>query len=323
MPDSSIPATAALLRNASRIAVISHIRPDGDAYGSAIGLGLSLLAMGKTVHIFNQDGLIPMHSFLPGSERLESTPTECPGIDLLVSLDTSTFERLGKHCVDWKREVDINIDHHVSNTLYGKHNLIRSDVPATAAIVAELIQTEGLPVSPDIASNLFVGMSTDTGSFRFRGTTAATFRLAAWLVDSGADAAELAKQCYQSMTPERFKLQQLCMQKLTFEQEDQLAYFTITPDMFRQTGALPEDTEGVVESAQAVRTVRLAALFEIRENNSLKVSLRSKGDFNVNDVACHFGGGGHPQAAGINFSSDAEDNIQRVLEHLRACFTAS
>ncbi len=305
------------LAAARSILVISHLRPDGDAYGSSLGLAHSLRALNISVRVLNQDGLLPMYNFLPGSENILTTPATAPIADLIVSVDTSTEERLGKTFLSWKKPVDLNIDHHGSNTCYGRNNLVLPEVPATASIITQLIRECGWPLTPEAASCLFVGLSTDTGSFRYRGTSSDTFRQAADLVDAGADSAELSRHCYQSMSPQRFALLRLALQSLRTECGDRLAYYILTPEMFLESGAEPEDTEGIVETSLNVKNIRLGALFELKTDGSLKVSLRSKDTINVSRIAAGFGGGGHPGAAGINFPSDGIKHIQTVLVKLR------
>lgn len=302
---------------ASSITLLSHARPDGDAYGSVLGLGITLRALGKSVTIYNEDGLIEMYQFLPECKLVTPTPTYSPQSGLILSLDTSTKERLGKSFLTWNQEVDYNLDHHVSNTLYAKNNIINPAMPATAALVIDLIQLHQWPLPASAASCLYVGLSTDTGSFRYRGTNAHTFRQAAYLLDSGANAAELAIHCYQSMTPERFALLRLAYGSLETDCCDSLAYYTLTPEMFDSSQAKSEDTEGIVETALLVKSVEVGALFEHKRDGSLKVSLRSKGKVNVSVLATSFGGGGHPGAAGITFKSDGLQQKEKVLNKIK------
>jgi phosphoesterase RecJ-like protein len=162
-----------------------------------------------------------------------------------------------------------------------------------------------------------VGLSTDTGSFRYRGTTADTFQAAADLVRAGADSAELSRQCYQSVTPQKFELIRQALQTIRFEKESRLGVMELTPEMFQSSGASSADTEGLIDFLQDIQSVSLAALFEFRDSNTLKVSLRSKGEINVSQLASEFGGGGHPAAAGINFQGDAREMQNKILDRLR------
>ncbi|MDR1191455.1 MAG: DHH family phosphoesterase [Verrucomicrobiales bacterium] len=311
------------LAQAESVILLSHIRPDGDAYGSTLGLGLSLLALGKRVRIFNRDGLNSLYRFLPRAELIERTPARLPEADLLVALDTSTEERLGlgdslrpavSVSVDW------NIDHHASNTGYGRRQFVDPSQPAVAGVVTDLIAEARWPLTAEVATALYVGLLTDTGSFRYRGTSPHTFDQAALLVAKGADPAELAKQCYQNISVARFKLQQRALANLQFEFGGALTHTTLTPADFTESGALVEDTEGIVETGLAISGTELAALFELKDDGGLKVSLRSKGRVNVSELALEFDGGGHPGAAGIGFKTDGAAARERVLARLRKEF---
>jgi len=312
------PSLIEALEKASHILLLSHLRPDGDAYGSTLGLGLALQAFGKKVTLCNEDGLNSLYTFMPESHLIQRSPAQCPECDLMLALDTSTSERLGKTWQSWNREVDWNIDHHVSNTGYGRQQWIDPGQPATACLITDLISTAGWPLTSDAAAALFVGVSTDTGSFRYRGTSSHTFRQAALLADHGADTAALAKECYQSISLPRFRLHQQVLATLQLELHSSLSWIQSTPEIMSACGAQPEDTEGLVEKALTIREVQVSAFFEHRPQGSLKVSLRSKGLYNVNQIADKFGGGGHPGAAGINFPSDGPGNQVRVLDSLRS-----
>jgi phosphoesterase RecJ-like protein len=323
MNSTTFEGAIGLLARAQSPVLFSHVRPDGDAYGSVLALGLALRALGKKVRCFNQDGLTSLYTFLPGSEGVEPTPAASVDCDLVVSLDTSTPERLGKHLVGWNRPVDLNLDHHVSNTGYAGLNVVRPDLPATALLVQLLLEEAGWEITPEIAANLFVGLSTDTGSFRYRGTTAETLRAAARLVEAGADVAALSEQCYQSLSLPRFELKRKALESLVFELDHRLSLISLRPEDFTACGAKGEDTEGLVESALTAAPVEISAFFEYRPDGALKISLRSKGKYNVSALAGEFGGGGHPGAAGINFAGDAGANAAKVLERLRQVMAAS
>jgi phosphoesterase RecJ-like protein len=154
-----------LCERSQRFLVISHARPDGDAYGSTLGLGLALRGLGKDVVITNPDG------FLPGSETLIPTPANAPKADrVIVAVDCADRKRLGVASEQWNRAPDVNIDHHVSNPGYAQLNLIDPVAPATAQVLYEIFETLRWPLTTEIASNLYVGLMTDTGCFRYRQT---------------------------------------------------------------------------------------------------------------------------------------------------------
>jgi len=317
MNDSPFSPLLNKLKEARSISILGHVRPDGDAYGSTLGFGLSLQEAGKKVFFFNQEGMNSPYTFLPSSELLKPTPALAPNCDLVISVDTSVEDRLGPSFMGWKRKVDFNIDHHVSNTNYGVINVVVPTLPATAALIFEIIKEANLPLSPACAANLFVGLSTDTGSFRYRGTTAHTFQTAADLVRAGADSVELSRRCYQAVSPQKFDLIRLALGSTRFEKDRRLGIMELTPEMLQASGALTSDTEGLIDFLQDVETVDLAALFEFQDPESLKVSLRSKCSVNVSQLASEFGGGGHPAAAGINLKGPVGPLHNKILDRLR------
>ncbi len=282
----------------STIALISHIRPDGDAYGCTLALGIALESLGKDVILYNQSGILSTYTFLPQVSRVIEPPTAAPNLDMIISLDSSTPERLGTTFAAWKMPVAINIDHHASNSLYGEINIIDPAVPATAQLLYELFTIARWPITPDIAAALYTGIITDTGSFKYRGTTARTFQVAAALAEAGADIANLSEKCFANYPLRRLRLQREVLQKLELRCQERLAFFIITQEMYRLTGAQPEDTEGLIENIISIQNVEVALLFEERKDRTVKVSLRSKGRINVSELAATVGGGGHPLAAG-------------------------
>lgn len=321
MNSAELSQAAQSLHAAREIWLFSHQRPDGDALGSSLGLALALQAMGKNVRVFNPDPVPDLLDFLPARHLVEPVPATPPSEHIfLTSLDTSTLPRLGPSFEAWQRPPHLNLDHHESNTRYARLNCVDPTEPSTASLVYRLIRDAGWPIPPQSAALLYVGLMTDTGSFRYRGTTASTLRIAAELVDAGADPAALAQACYQSISPARFALRQAALASLTLECQGQLSIMDLTPEMFAQSGAAPSDTEGLVEEALTIRSVQISMLSELKPGGALKISLRSKGRFNVSQIASEFGGGGHPGAAGINFTSNGPAHRDAVRARLRSLF---
>lgn len=312
---SELNQTIEQISQADEIIIISHARPDGDAYGSALGLALSLKTLDKHVAVWNQDGMNQIYQFLPGSELITRPPEIFQSKALVIAVDTSSQDRLGPLFNSLNLAVDINIDHHASTTRFGKINRVRPDLPATAAVIMELIEKAGWPMTPEVASNLYVGLSTDTGSFCYSGTTADTFERALRLIRYGADPVDLARKCYQSIRLERFELMRLAFQKVRFECQGKLACLELEPSLFKQSGAEPQESEGLVERLQQIESVQISALFETLPDDTLKVSLRSKW-IPIHKFAESFGGGGHPLAAGIKL--DKAERKSEILKGLCA-----
>jgi phosphoesterase RecJ-like protein len=305
----------AQIGEAKHPAILAHLRPDGDAFGSILGLAHTLRERGAQPQVFVEGGIISMYQFLPGSELVQDLPASLPeNTDCFIALDTSTRERLGQKTISWTRPVDIVIDHHISNPGYGKHNLIIADIPSTTGVLFELFQIAKWKITPAAATCLFTGLTTDTGSFRYRGTSAQTLHTAAKLVELGADPSEIAKQCYLSITHERHALKRLVSNTLTLKDDNKSAFLTILPEFYAKSGAKSEDTEGIIEEVASIQGVEVGSLFEFTSDGGLRVSLRSKGKIDVNGIASSFGGGGHKAAAGIRLPKDAEKNRQLVLD---------
>ena len=301
------------LGSAKKPLLLTHLRPDGDAFGSLLGLGHALADQGAKPKLMVEGGMIDMYRFLPGSNQVEDLPVSMPETDCLVGLDTSTRERLGHKTVAWTRPVDIVIDHHISNPGYAHINLIVPEIPSTTGVLFKLFQSAGWKISPATATCLYTGLTTDTGSFRYRGTNAETLQIASKLIELGADPSEIAKQCYLSVTHERHALKRLVSNTLSLKDNRKSAFLTILPEFYSKSGAKSEDTEGIIEEVSSIQGVEVGSLFEFNPDGGLRVSLRSKGRVDVNAIASSFGGGGHKAAAGIRFPKDAEKNRDLVL----------
>jgi phosphoesterase RecJ-like protein len=298
-----------------RFLVISHVRPDGDAYGSTLGLALSLRAMGKDVHAVNADGLSPLFEFLPGGKDLTATLPGAPEPDrLIIAVDCADAKRLGAVFDQWHRPPEVNIDHHVSNPGYAKLNLIDAESPATAQVLHEIVTALKWPLTPGVAANLYVGIMTDTGNFRYRQTTAHTFEVAARLVAAGADPTDLAEACYQSFRAERLLLMREVFSAIHFANRNRVAWFCLTPEMYARSGAIPDETEGLIEYLQSVKTVEAAFLLESLPGDLTRASMRSRGKVDVQQICREFGGGGHRLAAGLRTKLDPATLEKKLLD---------
>ncbi len=302
------------LASSKNPALLTHIRPDGDAFGSLLGLGLTLQERGQNPHLYVEGGMTSMYRFLPNANLVQDLPAQLPPkTDCIVALDTSTRERLGQKTHSWPQPIDLVIDHHISNPGYGKLNLIVPQIPATAGVLFYLFQQASWKVTPATATCLFTGLTTDTGSFRYRGTDAQTLSTAAKLVELGADPAEIAKQCYLSISHERYALRKMVTDTISIKDSKKSAFLTILPEFYVKSGAKSEDAEGIIEDVSSIQGVEVGSLFEFTSDGGLRVSLRSKGKIDVNAIASAFGGGGHKAAAGIRFTQEAEKNRDLVL----------
>ncbi|MEM1059678.1 MAG: bifunctional oligoribonuclease/PAP phosphatase NrnA [Verrucomicrobiota bacterium] len=319
MDTPNYAAAGEVIARHERFAILAHVRPDGDAYGSGFALGLALRAQGKEVHWYNEDGLDPQFTFLPGSGELNVTSNEPPPEGTaIIALDCAKAERLGDAFTAWGRPVDLNIDHHVSNPGYGQVNLIVGSAAATCEILFELIESQGLPCPPEVATCLYVGLCTDTNSFGNRNTNQRSFEVAAELVRRGAEPAYLAQMCFQNYPATRLKLLREALNETVFTAGDRIAYFHLTPETFAKTGASREETEGLIEYLQTTGSIQVAFMLECLEDGKIRVSMRSRGKVDVAKIATELGGGGHKLAAGIRSALPADELIQTLTDRILA-----
>ncbi|HEV2046300.1 MAG TPA: bifunctional oligoribonuclease/PAP phosphatase NrnA [Chthoniobacterales bacterium] len=304
------------LREHKLFAVLSHVRPDGDALGSQIALGLSLKKLGKDVLVWNEDGMLDKYSFLPRAAVLTKPPTAPEDVDVAIALDTAIQNRLGTALPAVRSaKIWINIDHHPSNPAYGDLVYVDPTSPATGQILFELIASEELPLDLEIAENLYVAISTDTGSFQYPNTTARTFEIAAELVRAGVDVGRVSQQLYQNFPRRRVELLRELLGTMRFEGNGRVASFSLTLKMAKDLGVLPEDNEGLIDHLRAIRGVVVAVFFEELADGKVRVSMRSKTeDVDVCAICEKFGGGGHTLAAGARVRGTLGEVEKKVLE---------
>lgn len=308
---------AATLRGAQRIALVSHVRPDGDAVGSLLGLALSLKQMGKTVYPILEDGVPENLMFLPGTD-LVMKPGSDPfmDLDLAVALDTATHERVGEGCqfVLSGAAKLLNIDHHGSNPGYGDLHYIDSREPAVGQIIYNLLQETDMPMDDAVRQHLFTAISTDTGSFQFSCTTARSHRIAAEMIDAGLDIATLCRSLYHTYPKRRLQLLQALLNEMSFCADDRIVSWILTQKLMDTVGVLPGDTEGLIDTLRAVDSVISAVIFEEVPEGKIRVSARSKDTrLNVANICAQFGGGGHAMAAGARIKGTAAEASKKFL----------
>ena len=307
---------AGALRQHHRFAVLSHIRPDGDALGSTLALALSLKELGKDVRAWNEEGMLEKYRFLAGAELLTLPPNAPEEFDVAIALDTATQNRLGK-AAEAVRKVKlwINIDHHPSNPGYGDLVYIDPLAPATGQILFELITTAKLPMTPAVAENLYAAISTDTGSFQYSNTTARTFEIAADLIRAGVNVGRLSQLLYENYPKRRVELLRLLLGTMQFGCDDRLAWFSLSQEMAKSVGALPEDNEGLIDHLRAIRGIIVAIFFEELADGKVRVSMRSKNEaVDVCAICQSFGGGGHTLAAGARVPGRLSEVAQKIVE---------
>lgn len=306
------------LRSASRILVVSHARPDGDALGSTLAAALWLKQEGHSVTAWNEDGVPQKFSYLPEAALITKPSEQVQEFDAILVLDTATKERLGKKVLASARSpLWLAIDHHVSNENFAHQNLVVPTSPASGEILAEGFLQEKIVITPAMACNLYAAISTDTGSFQYSSTTARTFEIAAALVKAGVCVGTFSQAMYGSQPRRRLELLSHALVQAKFSCDDRIASFALTKKDVTTLGTLPEDTEGIIDHLRSVEGVEVAIFFEELTLNQVRISVRAKTlSFDASAFCQQYGGGGHRMAAGATLQGSIEEVEEKILAEL-------
>ena len=312
------------IREHQTFCIVGHVRPDGDCIGSQLGLAMALQNEGKQVVCWNEDAAPAKLKFLDPTGMF-ARPKRGETFDCVIATDCASFERLGKtgDCIG-DRKVLINIDHHESNTRYADINWVSAREASTGELIFRLLKVARWPINKPIADNLFTAVSTDTGSFQYANTRPGTFHTGAELVTRGANLAKICDEVYQSYSLSRVRLLKLVYNKFRLADNDRIAWFCLKKADFSRTGAVSNDSEGLIDHIRAIEPVVVACVFEELEPELTRLSLRSKSDkINVNEIAAQFGGGGHSAAAGARIAGKPLSVQRRVLAAVKKAMKAA
>jgi len=316
----SLAQAAKFMREHDDFLVVSHIQPDGDAIGSTTAVGWMLEQLGKSYTMMNE-GPVPsrLHS-LWGSARIVGCNDEAPQrqFHYVIAVDCADMARLGP-AREWLAEDCrmLNIDHHATNDGFGDVNVIMPDAAATAEILFMLNERLQLPLEVEVATALYTGLLTDTGGFRYANTSPHVMEIASRLLRAGVNGAELAERLLERMSMGQMRVLQRGLSRLQFSDDLQIGWLWVTSEDLAETGAAPEDLEGLVNYPRNIEGVEVGILFKAIGTQKVKVSLRSSGRVNVAEIARQLGGGGHARAAGITMNVPLEEAIDIVIKHVR------
>ncbi len=294
-----------------------HWNPDGDALGSGLGLALALRDLGKDAHIVSPQETPQIYAFLE-PDRVVEKVAPWPDPDLVILLDCDRPERAGElQALAEAAGQTLVIDHHPATSDFGTLRLTDESAAATAEIVFHLLQHRKAPLSYSIAEALLTGLVTDTGGFRFRNTRAQTLEVAAELTSAGPSVAEIVERVYDTRSMSSLKLMARALESLQQSPRGAVAWAKLTYEDFRQTGALPEDTEGFVNLVHTLKGAQIAAILREEQPGTIRVSLRASGEAVVNGAAEALGGGGHARASACILNMTLDQAEERVLEELK------
>ncbi len=301
--------------------ITSHTNLDGDGIGSELALHFILKKLKKKSIILNQDKLPKIYHFLPRSNKvhyLEDNCIDTKGIDVGIVLDCSNAKRIGKTYEIFKNiKTVINIDHHKSNENFGDLNYVDSSVSSVGEIIYELIRSINIDLlDEDISTCLFTAIITDTGSFRYSNVSSKTFKIASDLTSFGIKPHLIANNIYNRKTYSGLKLLGEALSTLEVDDSNYVSWLTITRKMLNNAKANDEEIEGIIDVATTLDNTEISILFRETKNNKIKISFRSKGNFDVNKFAGKFKGGGHPNAAGCLCSGKMDKIKEEILSEL-------
>lgn len=311
-----------LIKKHERFFITTHIRPDGDALGSQLALGLFLRKLGKEVSMINSDPPPMNMDWMPKVGLIEvfdgsiDQRKRIDSADVLFILDTNARDRLGKLVgpVRNAHGTKVLVDHHTHPESWFDVTFSRETASSTGELVYEIIAAyDPSLIDSEIATALYAAIMTDTGSFRYSSVTPAVHRVTADILERGdITPAPIHIAVYDTRTTESLRLLGRVLETITLLYDGQVAYMVVTPRMLEESGASSEDTEGFVNYALSIEGVRAAVLFFETEGGT-KMSFRSKGDAHVNDWARSFGGGGHKNASGAYLTEPLDVAIERVM----------
>jgi phosphoesterase RecJ-like protein len=315
---------AEVIQAHGRFVLTSHVRPDCDALGSELGMAGVLSALGKEVRIINPHPVPPNLAFIDPEHRIRQIGRDVPkdGLgqyDALMVLDTSAWAQLGDmgEVIRSTTAKKLILDHHVSEDELGAEVFRNVSAEATGRLVLEAAEHLGVPVTPEIATPLFAALATDTGWFRFSSTTATTFDAAAKLVRAGAKPDTIFRSLYEQETLARLRLRGKILTRAKTEMDGRLIHTAALKEDFEETGSIPTDTEDVINLTLAVKSTEVAFILVHTPSGNFKISFRSRGKVDCNQLAAQFGGGGHKAAAGASIAGPYETALPQVLDAVR------
>ncbi|MBI3803181.1 MAG: bifunctional oligoribonuclease/PAP phosphatase NrnA [Nitrospirae bacterium] len=312
----SLADVVAVLQQKKSFLITGHVSPEGDVLGSGLALAMALRQMGKTAEVINKDPFPRQLLFLPHKGLFSQRETVTPSSEVLIVVDCGTLERTG-YPRPLPAEILVNIDHHVTNPAFGDVNWVVPTATATGEMIYDLLKALGTEITPPIATALYTALATETGSFRYVNTSSKTLRMAAELIESGADLARIAHALYDANTSGQMQLLGEVLTQMEISVDDRLAWIRVTQSQLQRTRTTLEDTEDFVNYPRSIEKVEVAIFFREAGPDQYKISFRSQGKVDVALLAKRLGGGGHTYAAGCTCFGAWEQVKERVLSTAR------
>ena len=295
-----------------RFLLTSHARPDGDSIGSQLAMAFALEALGKQVRIVNADPAPEHYQDFPGMDRIEIAGSASADVDAVIVMECSDLTRTG--VTGLEGAFLINIDHHAGNRLYGAVNWHDESAAACGEMVFDLIRELGVPLTLEIATHIYLAILTDTGSFHHSNITPRTFDICRQTVEAGVNPAAMARRVFDSNSFGKLKLIGALLDSMELLDDGRLALLYMDDAMLEACSCTNNDTEGLINLPLTAREIQAVVFFKVGPTGEVRVSMRSKYDVDVRQVAGAFGGGGHKNAAGFTVTGSLEAVRPRIVE---------
>ncbi len=307
-----------LIQAEDNFVILPHIFGDGDCIGSSFALYNALQKLGKRVVVVLEEHIPEVYSFLPGEYVKLSDMQNEYEFNVAICLDSGDEDRIHDrlHFVH-DSNFSINIDHHVTNTLFAQNNYVDTNSAATGEIIYDLIQLLDVPVDKAIATNLYVAIVTDTGGFRYSNTTPRTHQIAASLLMSNIDIASINRKVFETVSLEKLKMTSDAIHHLELYEEGKIAIIVLDYNMLQRAGVSNDETDGLSTIPRTIEGVEVGIVLLEKELNKVKVSFRSNEYIDVSEIAASFNGGGHARASGCTLGMNCNTAKQKVLEAVK------
>jgi len=303
------------INEAKEIVAVTHLSPDGDGIGCITALYKAMKKLDKDISIFIDDVVPDIYKFMPYTDKITRPINK--KADLLIAVDCADAERMGSGKELLKIvPKSINIDHHVSNTLYANMNYVDTNAASSAEIVYQLIKILGIDLDQEIAESLYVGVVTDTGNFMYSSTTSFTHEVAGDLINNGVSVSKISDIIFHNIKYNKLKLISKAIDKMELYFNEKVAYMELKKEDFIETGTNISDVENIINFGRDIDSVEVAVML-VEKDGLVKGSLRSKSYVDVNKVAKEFNGGGHARASGFLKNSSINEVKNKVLELIK------
>lgn len=308
----TLESAAKTLLSKDKILILTHRSPDGDTIGSGYALAMALRKLGKSVKVDCTDPFPEKYSYF--TDKLEKLEFD---EEFVVSVDIADTKLLGEKLSDYADKIDLCIDHHGSNTKYAKEYYVEASAAAAAQVIAKLIRLMNVEFDKDIANAIYTGITTDTGCIRYTNVTAETHRIAADMIDCGAESGMINRLMFETKSRSRLEIERRVMDSIQFYLDGRCAIAYATIDMMKESGAVDSDMEGVSSMPRQIEGVMAGITLREKNNGKFKVSVRTTDELDASAICANFGGGGHKAAAGCMITGTLNEAIEQIIEVVR------